>query len=56
MQHLLFRKLFNKCEHLIVGVVLSEHGKKWDIAIFCQCHAQSVISVSETVETEIALL
>ena len=49
-------KLFNKCEHVIVSVVLSEHGKKFDIAIFCQCHTQSVISVNKTVETESCII
>ena len=32
---------FNKCKRVIVGVVLSEHGKKCDTAIFCPCHTQS---------------
>ena len=48
-------KLFNKCEHVIFSFVLSEHGKKIDIAIFCQCHTQSVINVicfNETAEIE----
>ena len=44
----LILKLFNKCEHVDV---LSEHGKKWDIAIFCHCLTQSIFSVNETVET-----
>ena len=48
----LFLKLFNKCEHVIVGVVLSEHSEEHseecDITIFCQCRTQSVTSVSET--------
>ena len=48
----LFLKLFNKYEHVTVGVVLSEHSEKCNIAIFCQCHTQSVISVNKTVETE----
>ena len=52
----LFLKLCNKCEHVIVGVVLSEHGKKCDIAIFCHCHTQSVFSVNETVETESCII
>ena len=52
----LFLKLCNKCEHVIVGVVLSEHGKKCASAIFCQCHTQSVISVNETVETESCII
>ena len=52
----LFLKLCNKCEHVIVGVVLSEHGKKCDIAIFCQCHTHSAISVNETVETESCII
>ena len=42
----LFLKLFNKCEHVIVGVVLSEHSEEHseecDITIFCQCRTQSV--------------
>ena len=45
-------KQCNKCEHVIVGVALSEHGKKCDIAIFCHCHTHSVINVNEIVETE----
>ena len=46
-------KLLNKCENVIVGAVLSERGKKCDIAIFCHCHTQSVISVIETVESKL---
>ena len=52
----LFFKLFNNCEHVIVGIVLSEHSEKCDIAIFCHCHTQSVISVNETVETESCII
>ena len=52
----LFLKQFNKCEHVIVGVVLPEHGKKCDIAIFRHCHTLSVISVNETVETESCII
>ena len=48
----LFLKLCNKCERVIVGVVLSEHGSKCDIAIFSHCHTHIVINVNETVETE----
>ena len=50
----LFLKLLKNANmyRIIVGVVLSEHGKKCDIKIFCHCHTQSVISVNETVETE----
>ena len=48
--------MFNKCEHVIVGIVLSEHSEKCDIAIFCHCHTQSVISVNETVETESCII
>ena len=52
----LFLKLFNIYEHVTVGVVLSEHSEKCNIAIFCQCHTQSVISVNETVETESCII
>ena len=48
----LFLKLCNKCEYVIVGAVLSEHGKKCDIAVVRHCHTQPVINVHETVETE----
>ena len=53
LREYLFLKLLNKCEYVIVGAVLSEHGKKCDIAIFCHCHTQSVISVNETVENKL---
>ena len=52
----LFLKLCNKCEYVIVGALLSEHGKKCDIAIFCHCHTRPVISVDETVETESCII
>ena len=52
----LFFKLFNNCEHVIVGIVLSEHSEKCDIAIFCHSHTHSVISVSETDETESGII
>ena len=51
-----FLKLFNKHEHVIVGIVLSEHGKKSDNAIFCHCHTQSAISVNGIVETESCII
>ena len=38
---------FNKCKCVIVGVVLSEHGKKCDTAIFCQCHTVSLMSMKQ---------
>ena len=51
----LFLKLCNKCEDVIVGAVLSEHGKKCDTAIFCHCHTQSLVSMKQ-LKLKVALL
>ena len=53
----LFLKLFNKCEHVIVGVVLSEHSEKCHSAIFCQCQTHSLSLVSmKKLKLKVALL